>query len=667
MRPCVPILRQYRRNFLAVTGLCLGLARGLAAPTLDFTELTLEELGTLSISAAAKRAQPLFETPAAVSVILPVDIRRTGHATAAEALRLVPGAQVSQSLPSRWNIGIRGFNGLTSSKLLVLVDGRSVYSPFYGSVEWTNVDVPLDDLDRIEVVRGPGATLWGANAVNGIVNVISKHTRDTLGGVVNLRLGTAEAASAHVRYGDELSSRSWFRVYATASETEWALGSIRNEPLADFRHHRAGFRTDLLLDERFNLSWQAEYLERARTVDTGPADYRLASILGRLDGATLAGGRFQLQLYIDSSRNRAQILGGATPRFPLANNEKSLNVDLDFTHTFQPFDRHSVTWGGGIRRMDSEVTPSPGMSVARQRDLQGLYNLFLQDEITLWDERWRLILGSKLEYHETIGLQPQPNVRLVWLPLPQHALWGAVSYAVRAPSRAEREVFLQLAPIMQPPLPIPVRPELVGNPAYSEERLTAFELGWRWRPSARFSTDLTAYYFEYDDLRSLQVVAWYVEFQPTPVYVLRNTTMNAGRADSHGAEATAQWRVRDGWELSVGLTYAKIEDNGVSNDRFLAPDFAIPRWTTQVRSWWDLPGDFEFSLSGYGMTSNPLAREPQRFRFDGQLIWHPRPDLDLTLGVHRLNESRVPDVNMKDLLPMIEQRRSIYLQMRWRF
>src|SRR3954468_15303394 len=177
----------------------------------DLTELSLEELHAISISAASKRSEPLFETPAAVNVLLPVDINRSGLSTVAEALRLIPGLHVIDQLPGRWDIGIRGGNGIQSTKLLVLVDGRSVYEPFYGSVDWSNADIDLDDLARIEVVRGPGTTLWGANAVNGIINVISKDSRDTQGGILSARAGTAEPAAMHVRYGGRLGQQTWYR------------------------------------------------------------------------------------------------------------------------------------------------------------------------------------------------------------------------------------------------------------------------------------------------------------------------------------------------------------------------------------------------------------------------------------------------------------------------
>ncbi|HEY9155958.1 MAG TPA: TonB-dependent receptor plug domain-containing protein, partial [Opitutaceae bacterium] len=190
-----------------------------SAATDDLTDLSLEQLHDLSISAASKRAEPLFETPAAVSVLLPVDLQRAGSQSIAESLRLVPGLHVIEALPDQWDVGVRGGNGIQSTKLLVLVDGRSVYDPFYGGVIWENAEVALDDLARVEVVRGPGATLWGANAVNGVINVISKDARDTQGGVVSVRSGTGEPTEAHVRYGDQLNSNTWVRVYAGGSST----------------------------------------------------------------------------------------------------------------------------------------------------------------------------------------------------------------------------------------------------------------------------------------------------------------------------------------------------------------------------------------------------------------------------------------------------------------
>ncbi|HEX2100106.1 MAG TPA: TonB-dependent receptor [Candidatus Synoicihabitans sp.] len=640
-----------------------------AADVLDFTDLSLEELEAVSISAASKRAQPLFETPAAVSVLLPVDVRRTGHASVAEALRLIPGTQVSYQLPNRWGVGVRGSNGLTSTKLLVLVDGRSVYSPFYGSVEWPNANVHPDDLARVEVVRGPGATLWGANAVNGIINVISKDARDTLGALVAVRTGTGEPGEVHVRYGGRAGERTWYRVYGTVMDSAASLHRSGNDRMSDVHQARAGVRTDSELTDQLSLTLQAEYLENERVLEVGKGVHQIGSLLARLRGQEIAGGDLTVQMYVDQSRARAPRPTGTeqpTAQFPMGLNEDAVNFDVDVTHHLQVGDRHAITWGGGARRTLNEVTPSIGLSVSEAKSQQWLFNAFVQDEVSFYDDRFRVTVGSKLEHHETIGWQPQPNLRLTWLPQPQHALWAAVSHAVRAPSRVEREVLVQMAPTMVPGVPLPVRPEVVGNPDFAEERNTAYELGWRWRPSARVQTDLTAYAFDYDSIRDLQA-STHIEFGPIPTVVQRYSPTNDGDVATYGAELAWQWRVHDGWELSGAVAYQSFDEGELSSLPFLAPDYAIPAWTGHLRSWWQLPGDWEFSTAAYATSRNPLAGLPAQVRLDAQFAWQVRADLALTFGVLNASDPHHPDSNTGALVPSIEQRRSVYVRVQWRY
>jgi iron complex outermembrane recepter protein len=667
---CLPLHTRVSRLavLLCVAGLTLAQPSGWAgSPAEDFTELSIEELDALSVSAASKRAQPLFQTPAAVSVLLPVDIQRTGHASIAEALRLVPGVHVASQMPGRWNVGVRGFNGLTSTKLLVLVDGRSVYAPFYGSVEWVNADVHLDDLARVEVVRGPGATLWGANAVNGIINVISKDARDTQGTLVALRAGTGEEAEAHVRYGAKVGQRTWYRVFVTASDTNAALGALRDDPLGDRQLVRFGARTDSHLSERLQLTWQLEYLNTRRGSESSGGESHLGSVLGRLVGREVAGGDLQVQLYFDHDHARTTARQtGAVDVLPVGLNSDTTNVDLDLTHTFRGGSRHAVTWGGGARLTVSDVKPSPGLSVSRARRDQWLFNGFIQDEISFWDDHLRLTIGTKLEHHEHIGWQPQPNVRLTWLPRPDHTVWASVAHAVRAPSRAEREVRIALTPRRVPGVPFPVAVELTGDPDFSEERNTAYEIGWRWRPTPRFQTDVTAYAFDYDKLRTAPTWTT-LEFTPAPVIVQHYTAANEGDMWSYGAEGSWQWRVHDRWELGGGVAYGRMQAGDLASGPFLSTDYALPTWIGHLRSWWELPRNFEMSVAAYGTSRNPLAGYASRVRLDARLGWRPRPDLSLALGVRDATDPGHMESNTGPLLPRTEQRRSVFLRLQWRY
>ena len=636
-------------------------------PRTDFTELSLEELDALSISAASKRSQPLFETPAAVSVLLPVDIRRTGHASIAEALRLVPGAHVIDQLPGRASIGIRGSNGIQSTKLLVLVDGRSVYGPFYGSVAWDNADVPLDDLARVEVVRGPGATLWGANAVNGIINVISKDARDTQGAVLSLRSGTNEAAQAHARYGGKIGARTWYRVFATGRDSEAAVGSLADDPFSGYDERRGGLRTDSVLSDRFHFTTQVEHLKSTRKLNGDPSTHQLSSILTRLQGREIAGGELQLQLYYDRSRDRA----GASDRggggsLPFALNEDFADFDLDLTHHVRLGSRNDLIWGGGARHTTNTIVSTKNLFVADPRSESWLFNFFIQDEIALTPKQLRLTLGTKLEKHETIGWQVLPNARLAWLPNPRHTVWGAISRAVRAPSRGEREVVLTLADIPPTMFTPAFRFEVAGDRDFGAEINKAHEVGWRWRPNPRFQTDATAYYFDYDHVRTLKTNT---SFQPglPPTVVQRITVTNGGEAETYGGEANWQWRVSDGWELGGGLARGIAHTEGVVDNPLVSADYAIPGWLWHLRSWWQLPRDFEFSTTFYGAGKNPRATVDTYVRIDAQLTWHPRPDIELSVGIQNAADPHHGESITGTLIPTVDVRRNVYARIQWRF
>jgi iron complex outermembrane recepter protein len=667
----LPSVHTCLRNLCRLTGIvcAVSLLHGepsVAGPTDDFTELSLEELHELSISAASKRAQPVFETPAAVSVVLPSDLRRTGHDSIAEALRLVPGTHVIDILPGEHRIGVRGGNGIQSTKLLVLVDGRSVYGPFYGGVEWANAEIDVEDLSRIEVVRGPGASLWGANAVNGIINVISKDARDTQGGIVSLRGGTGEQASAHFRYGGKLSDATWYRIYATATDTDGMLSNHRNDPQIPYESQRVGLRTDSLLSERFQLTTQVDNLENERTLRGDTSTHSMSSILTRLVGRDVGTGDIQVQLYYDISRDRVGISDyGGNSGLPLALNEDNENVDLDVSHHFHLGPNHDVLWGGGVRWTKNSVHSSDNLYVENPEMRSWLSNCFVQDEITLAREL-RLTVGAKLEHHKTIGWQPMPNVRLVWLPNSKNALWAAVSKAVRAPSRGEREVLLNLGTFPAMGLQPPVRVEVAGNANFHAEINHAHEIGWRWRPHARFSTDITGYYFDYDHARNLSSTTL-IEPGPPLTVVQRMQVNNNGEAYTYGGEASWLWRPSDGWELSGGVSRGVAHTNGITGNPLVSADYAIPDHLAHVTSWWQLPHDWEFSTSLYSVGRIELTNTASQLRLDAQFIWRPRLDVEVAVGIQNATDPDHREAIIGTLSPSADVYRNVYLRLQWKY
>jgi iron complex outermembrane receptor protein len=638
-----------------------------ASEKTDFTQLTLEELDALSISAASKREQPLFETPGAVNVLLPVDIRRTGHGSIAESLRLIPGVHVIDQLPSRPSVGVRGGNGIQSTKLLVLADGRSVYGPFYGSVDWSDADIHIDDLARVEVVRGPGATLWGANAVNGIINVISKDAHDTQGGVIAVRAGNAESVQGHVRYGGKAGRQTAFRVYATGSDTQLAPGSLADDPLGDFALRRFGLRTDSNLTDQSSLTFQADHLHSTRTQNDDPSTAQTTSFLSRWRAREIAGGNLQLQVYYDQHLARAakadQLANGAIPS---SINEDTSNVDFDLTHHLRLGSRQNVIWGGGARHTTNTIQSTDTLFVADPRNASWLFNFFIQDEIAVTPKQLRLTLGTKLEHHETIDWQVLPNARLAWLPNSRHTLWAAASRAVRAPSRGEREVLLTLARMPASGFFPAVRVEVAGDPQFDAEINNAREIGWRWRPTSRFQTDVTGYYFDYDHVRNLREETLFEPGLP-PTVVQRYTITNDGEAYARGVEASAQWRVSDNWELNAGIARGSAHPESNVSNALITSDYAVPDWLWHVRSWWQLPRDFEFSTAVYGVGENDLAQTDGYHRWDAQLAWRPRPDLELTVGIQNATDPRHNESITRGVMPSIDVRRNVFARIQWRF
>jgi iron complex outermembrane recepter protein len=645
-------------------------------PVDDLTALSLEELGSLNISAASKRSQRVFETPAAVSVILPEDMRRFGHASAAEALRMVPGVHVTRNNTDRWTVGVRGFNGITSTKLLVLVDGRTVYSPYYAGVSWEQADLALDDLARVEVVRGPGATLWGANAVNGIINLVARDARETQGGTFSVRDGSRESLDVYLRQGFQVGEHSWWRVYGRVEDTPRSVGPDPGLGEESVEKHRAGFRGDFEVGEFTHLTLQGEYLDSLSssegidlatmlpTESTETLDH--AFLLSRLHWRESADRELMVQLYADYRDSSAIASNRGLGALAAGVSEDGNSVDLDFTHHLKFSERHDLIWGGGVRRSVIEVEVDDTLMVQQPRLSQVLVNFFAQDEISVVPDRLRVTLGTKLEHHETVGWQVLPSARVTFLASPGQTLWAAVSRAVRTPSQAERDSRLNVGFIPGSPMSPPVLIQYVGNSGFAEEKLLATEIGWRWQPTPRLLFESTAYFHRYTDLRDFEPVT---RFQPNPPLVLQELVLlNRRAADGYGVEASFDWRIHDGWHVAGTLALATLKDSGAPSPvRLLQADLAEPREMWSLRSWWELPYDFELSLAGYGVGDMPTVDVPGYFRADAQITWRPRLDLEFSLGVQN-----ALDKAHSEYIPILggarpEVRRNVFGRVKWSF
>ena len=523
--------------------------RASAEDDVDLLSLSVEDLLQIEVTTVSKRAQPLSEAPAAVTVITSEDIRRSGMTNVPDLLRMVPGLHVANIDSSTWAITARGFNGQFANKLLVMIDGRSVYTPLFSGVYWDVQDLLLEDIDRIEVVRGPGGTLWGANAVNGVINIITKEASQTQGLLVTGLGGNLDRVQAGVRYGGELSKRVHYRAYlkyVNRDDFDDRGGVPAND---QWDAARGGVRVDWQLTDVDRLSLQGDYYggetdETSLLLSQSETDIGGGNAIGRWTHEFSEDSDLQLRLWYDRTERDGDLLGEDRDTF-----------DVELQHRFSPFDRHDLVWGAGYRLTADEIDSSSGVLFDPDSRTVQLANGFVQDEISVVEDLLSLTLGTKIEYNDYSHLEFLPNARALLTPWERHSIWAAVSRAVRAPSRAENDVAL-LVPSTPPP---PHFLQLNGNSSFDAENLLAFELGYRVQPLTQVSFDVAAYYNDYDDLRSLEPRAALINFPAPGLVTVPLAAENRLDARGYGVEISGAWSVVDSWRLGAGYTLMMLD------------------------------------------------------------------------------------------------------------
>lgn len=552
----------------------------------NLLDMSLEDLMNMEVTSVSKRAQPLHDAAAAIFVITAEDIQRLGVTTIPDALRHVPGLHVGTIDSNKWAVTSRGFNGRFSNKLLVLVDGRSIYTNSYSGVYWEAQEMLLEDLERIEIIRGPGSTLWGANAVTGVINIITKHAADTQGGLVSGGAGTYEKAFGSARYGTRIGNTTYFRAYGLTRDRDH-LENGDGEPMNDaWTARKAGFRLDSEIGDSRTLMLQGEYHRQ---------DYDQVGYLGGVippyirifdDEARHEGGHILAhwqRTYSPTSALAFQAYYSGFDRREFYLHQDDRQFDLDLQHNFQT-GRHTLVWGAGYRHTKSKLH---GESSAIEFEDQGsrpfaLYHFFLQDEINLMDDRLALTTGSKVERNDYTGWEIQPTMRLAWHLKEKHRLWGAVSRAVRTPNRLEDDAILQsgaFAPNTDAnPNPIPVLAYVVGNKDFQSEVLMAYELGYRYSEGG-FSADVTGFYQKFTSLQVNRELGFEQVFAGgIPYGILNYDFVNDLEAADYGLEAALAWQARS-WLLgNLSYTFIKRDEGaGPDNVRFLtvAPEHLV--------------------------------------------------------------------------------------------
>jgi iron complex outermembrane recepter protein len=615
-----------------------------------FTDKSLEDLMNVEVKvySVSKHAQTLLDAPAAVTVIGQDDIRRSGMNTIPEMLRMVPGLDVARINSNQWAISSRGFNELYANKLLVLMDGRSVYTPLFSGVYWDTLDYVLPDLDRIEVIRGPGATLWGANAVNGVINITTKSAKDTQGFLVD-GIGGNETQQGSVRYGGQIDDNTFFRVYGKYRHFE------NFEDTADLDHDgwqdlRSGFRVDHFVGKNDTLTFQGDvYGDRTGQTILAPVlappfrqprfvenDFSGGNLLGRWTHTISATSDLSVQFYYDRLNRPDAELGYSLDTF-----------DLDVQHRFALSDRQEVIYGADFRfMMDHIKNTDLGTFDPTSRD-DYLVSGFIQDDITLIPDRLHFMAGTKLEQNSYSGFEIQPSGRLLYTPNDRNAVWGAVSRAVRTPSRWEQDSRIVFN-TMPTQAGIPGEIDTIGQKNFDSEQMTAYEIGYRVRPASNLTFDTAFFYDSYDKIRSGTAGAPSVVPTPTPHLVIPVTLGNDINGEAFGAELAATWKVTSQWRLSGSYSWLDLQlHRGKGVDPTLERTFegTSPHNQFQLHSYLDITKNLELNTGLYYVEALRTGDIPTNVRVDANVTWRPKENLSLTVGVQNLFDNQHPEFN----------------------
>jgi len=534
--------------------------------SIDLKKLSLEELSAIEVTTASKEASPAFRTPAAIFVLTNDDIRRSGATNIPDLLRLVPGVEVAQIDSVKYAIGIRGFEGRLSKNVLVLIDGRSVYTPLFAGVYWESQSTFLEDIDRIEVIRGPGGTIWGSNAVNGVINIITRSSRETRGDLVTAGGGNVDQGFLGARHGGG-TDRLSYRVYGQGF-TRGPQFHQDGRNFDDSRMGQGGFRMDWVPGARDSLTLQGDIYGSAAGQKLAISAFSPPSIVNVEKNAGLYGqnilGAWTRKL---SGGSDVQIRAyyDRTDRQDLNYREVRNTFDFDFIH-HKAYDRHQVIWGAGLRISPSRFFQTvPTVDFPPHDQTYSVYSGFVQDEIELVRERLSFTAGTKLEHNSFSGFEIQPSGRLAWTPDVEHTIWASVSRAVRTPSRIEDG--FQFNFLSQPAPPLYLR--LVGDGQFTPEQELGYELGFRNYLRKSGFLSVSAFFNRYADLLSVDSRPVFVETSPSPAHLVLPLYLRNGiKADTAGVEAAALFDVRDWWRLRGNYSYLALnaKNRPVSND-----------------------------------------------------------------------------------------------------
>ncbi len=637
----------------------------------------------VKVTTVSRTPQKLTEVASAIFVITQDDIRRSGATSIPDALRMAPGVQVERVGTDKWAVSIRGFNGVYANKLQVLMDGRSVYSPIFSGVLWEQQDTLMEDIERIEVIRGPAATSWGANAVNGVINIITKKAADTQGTLFTAGGGSFEHGFAGARYGGKINDETPFRVYAkgfSRGQTQASTGEHAND---QWHSARGGFRVDHQRGiDQFTLQGDVFSNYDGSTLDYD-ARYLSAPPGGQMRGHNEGGNiRFRwdrtfseqssimLQTYYD--RHRSQLL-------PIGKFDAE-SFDADLQYRFSLFDRHQLTWGAHYRLYHNKVFDSPLLTFSPRDQTNHLIGTFIRDDITLIPDRLLFTIGSRFEHNDFTGMEIQPNARLMWTPNPENSVWIAVSRAVRTPSRAENDSKIDITPFLPvatglalSSLPFPISATLLGSGQYNSEKLIAYEAGYRHQFSPQASIDIAGFANDYSQLRDVSFGAFSLS-TGLPLRLLQPVFINnQGSALTYGVETSIDLRPVENWRIQTSYSFIHIDfsSNNLlknTNPTTGGSEKANPQHQLSVRSNYDFSERLQLNLWLRYTSEIAFYQIPSYVTMDAKLVYRPAKNTELFVVGQNLFSQHHRELT-SDFIPLVPAAipRGVFAGVQWRF
>lgn len=637
-------------GLLVITNVVFSQTEDSTLSPASLKKLSLEDLMNVEVTSVSKHPEKLNEVASAVQVITGDDIRNAGIKTLPEALKLAANLQVAQVNSSQWAISARGFDNVLANKLLVLVDGRTVYSPMYGGVFWDVQNVMLEDVDRIEVISGPGGTLWGANAVNGVINIITKNSAKTQGLYADVAVGNTMPVQANIRSGGTIAKGLTYRVYGTAYKLASTVDTVGKDSTKgrsandQWAMAQGGLRTDYTA-KKDQLSLIANmYYGKPNPDGTLPVTTSGENAVARWNHTIGHIGDFQLQAYYDHTWRD----------FGNKFTEDAKTFDLEWQNRFRLGQRQTVTYGGDVRGIHHEVSDIPNFGFTPANKMLYLYSGFLQYEAMLIKDKLRFTLGSKFEHNTYTGWQYQPNARLTYTPTKRNTIWGAVSRAVRNPSRTDREFAVSASPTF---------PLIMGTDSFKSETVIAYELGWRFQPIKKVSISVSTFYNSYDYIRSAE--PGHSVIPPYPI-----TFGNGVKGETYGVEVSANAQVTTWWSLRGGYTFLRknLWDKEGSKDLNNATaESDDPMHQFLIQSNMQLPKHFQFGtvLRYVGELPKPVVKAYTGL--DLKLSWNYK-FLELSVIGQNLLYGQHREFNASTNPPRIREiQRSVYGRIACRF